>query len=662
MIGSEKQILCEPDGSIAIINHLPATTIFGEKLTLDDMMAILTAHEVTNHIDTMALEIAVEKAVSSGEPIENVIAAKARVNTEIIFQDSERLDIPGFLSEIDSARKAFDFIISGEPYSDAEFAVRYVKEGMVVCQIVEADEEDIYGRKTRKRHIPIDLKRGEGVTEYKALGIKRYTADRSGYVIVDDKMRLNVISPFIISEDNMRLSFVVLPFKKSEDLKVLMKDLTIEYPELVIGNQATMDLYSVIERVQLLSDAGDMAEMMVLANGKHPVDGKEAVVNILVGSERETHDGEAELADHMKMAQYCMVDKDEVLVEVIKEIDGDYGMDVHGNELAPPDLKNRAYDVGQNIRKEESMEKILLIADKAGCFISNNNHFSVTDTLMIDGDVGPRTGNICQGSSVIISGNVLAGFTVECKDELIVKGSIENGAIIRCGNLIVKKGVFARKGMIHVKGNADIGYIQDAVVRVNGDLTVQKYLHNSNVTVRGNLNVYGRGVKGKDRGAVMGGRVSVLNSAVLHSVGNENEETAVVCGVDQDMYDQIVKGQTVMSSMQTDITMLKNQVGVDLEAPNAIDVLSNLSNANKAMVADKLKQIKALLIDIETYKSKIEQLSEKAFATDINKVSIAISSHLIPKTNLAIGTKVMQVSSKMGGGTAKLIKGDIAYK
>ena len=102
-IGSEKQIICEPDGSIAIINHLAARTVFGDKITLDDLVAILTAHEVTSHIDTMALEIAVDKSHKTGEPIENVVAARARVNTEIIFEQTSRLDHAAFLKEVDRA-------------------------------------------------------------------------------------------------------------------------------------------------------------------------------------------------------------------------------------------------------------------------------------------------------------------------------------------------------------------------------------------------------------------------------------------------------------------------------------------------------------------------------------------------------------------------------
>ena len=660
-IGSDKQIICEPDGSIAIINHLAATTIFGEKITLDDLIAILAAHEVNTHIDTMALEIAVEKSQQTGEPIENVIAARARVNTEIVFEDLQRLDYTDFLHEIDNARKAYDVLSQLRSDDDMKCKVRYIEEGKVICQIVEANEEDIYGRKNKKRKLPLNLKKGDGVTEYFALGIQRFTADRSGYMVVDEKMRVCIVSPFIVSEDKMKLHFAVLPLVRQESARLLLGDLTRGYPERVVSNQAAIDLYSAIERIQLLTNAEDISEHILLAEGKPPVIGVGEIVNILVGAERDSYNADDGLVDFVKTAQYCMVRQGEMLAEVTKAVAGDSGMDVCGKELAPPAIRSRPLVIGQNVKKDETPLKTLLLAEKAGCFVVNNNHVAVTDTLVIDGDVGTRTGNITQGSSVIVSGNITSGFSVECKEDLIVNGSIENGALVKCGRLIVRRGVFTRKGIVQVKTDADIGYIQDAVLRINGDLVVQRYVHNAKVTVRGNLTVCGRGVKGREHGAVMGGRVSVIGNAYIHSLGNENEETFLLCGVDQDMHEQIVKGQAVVSSFQTNIAMLQSQIGIDLSSDNAVEILAKLPSYQKEMIAEKLREIKVLLADIDNYKRKIEELTVKAYAEDMAKVSITISSHVIPRTTLAIGKDVIIVNSRTSGGTARLIKGKLSF-
>ncbi len=659
-IGSEKQIICEPDGSVAIINHLAATTVFGEKISLDDLIAILTAHEVTTHIDTMALEIAVEKARQTGEPIENVVAARARVNTEIIYEESQRLDYTEFLREVDNARKAYDVISDMTSDDDIDCRVRYVEEGKIILQIIEANEEDIYGKKTKKRKLPVALKKGDGVTEYKALGVQCFTAERNGYVVIDETMRVHVVSPFVVSADRMKLSFTVMPLIRSEMVRVLLSDFSRDYPIKVIGNQATIDLYSAIERIQLLLSAGDIIEHIVLAEGRAPVPGSEAIVNILVGTERDNYSSDSG-QEFVKTASYCMVSLGEVLAEITKAIEGDFGMDVCGNELSPPELKSKPLQFGPNIKKDETGQKMFVVAEKEGCFVCNNNYMAITDTLVINGDIGTRTGNITQGSSIVVSGNICSGFSVECKDTLVVNGSIENGALVRCGRLIVKKGVFTRKGMVQVKSDADIGYIQDAVLRVSGDLVVQRYVHNARLTVRGDLTVYGRGVKGRERGAVMGGRISVFGNATVHSLGNENEETFVLCGVDQDMHEQIVKGQSMVSTFQTDVAMLQNQIGIDLGAENAVEILAKLPAYQKEIIAEKLKRIKGLLGDIDNYKQKIEELSVKAYAEDLAHVSINISSHIIPKTTLAIGKTVLILTSKASGGTARLKNGEISF-
>ncbi len=660
-LGLEKQVICEPDGSVAIISHLPATTIFGEKISLDDVIAILRAHGIMSHIDTMGLEIAVERSNKTGDPIENIIAARAQVSSDIIFEEMERVELKDFLSEIDSARKAYEMMVGGISDVGDDFKVRFVEEGKVVLQISEPEDEDIYGKKIKKRKIPVELRRGEGISEYNALGVRRFTAESTGYLVVDDKMRLSIISPFVVSEDKMKLIFSILPLRRKEQIRPLMTILTSQFNERVIGNQMKIDLYSVIERVQLLIESGDVAEHLLLAQGKEPTTGKDAVVKILAGSERQQHSGESTISDQMKQAQYCMVSQGEVLAEVTPAIPGDQGMNVLGTVLEPLSGKARDVIVGQNIKKDVTQDKIFYVAAKAGCFVCNNLSISVSDTLTINGDVGPRTGNIVQGASVIVNGNILPGFSVECKEDLIVNGSIENGAMVKCNGLIVRKGVFTRKGMVMVKSDADIGYIQDAVIRVNGKLVVQRYIHNSRVTVRGDLVVYGRGVQGHDRGAVMGSRVSVLGNSIFHSLGNENEDTVIMGGCDQDLQEQLLRSQTVMSSIQTDISMLQNQIGVDLTAADAAEVLKRLPQVQKDIIAEKLKKIKSLLADLKLYQSKYIELTEKTYASDLEAITINIQGHVIPKTTLAIGADSYAVNKRTGGGVVRLVKGVVSF-
>ncbi len=657
--GSQKNIECDPEGSIATINHLAAENVFGEKITIDDVISILAANGILSNIDTMAIEIAVEHSNLTGDPIEDLVVAKAKVKNEIIFADNDTISTSDLMKEIDSARKAYTAYNSTDEEVEADFQARFIKKNSLICQVIFADHENIYGDKIKRQNIPVVLKPGENVDITESANSVLFHANTDGYLVIDENMRLHIVSPFQYSSDRMRLSLTLMPMKSTTDYQALLNYYAREHQNLIIPELGCMDLYSVMEHLKLLEAENNIVEHLVVSKGISPIPSQNATIKIYADTEKPKMQEDLSISDYMKMAQYTMVSQGELLAKITPAIDGVPGKDVYGNIINTHKGKNRDISVGENIRYEEINGTVSLFAEKEGCLIYNNYRISVSDVLHINGDVGPNTGNIYKGSSIIINGNILSGFTVECKNDLIVKGSIENNVTVRCGNLIVNKGVFCKKGLLYVKENADIGYVQDANIRVSGDLTIQRYIHGSRISVRGDLLVLGRGVTSKQRGAIIGSRISALGNAELHSVGNITEETIISCGVDQEINSQITNSETVISHLQSEVVAKQKSVNLDFNNANTIDMINHLPESQKEYIIKTLKEIKKILNTIDTYKEKIEALKEKAFAEDLDAITITVKSFIIPKTTLVIGRSTMTISQKHDATKARLDKDKI---
>ena len=659
-VDSQKNIVCDSEGSIATINHLAAENIFGEKLSVEDVISILAANRIICHIDTMAIEMAVEESNQTGDPIENLEVARARTKNEITFADSVNIEPLELMQAIDSCRKAYHSYKHIDEDLEQEFQARFIAEDSLICQIRYADQENVYGEKIRKQHIPVNLKAGENVTLTETDHAIVFHAEKTGYLIIDDDMKMHIVSPFQFSSDRMKLFFTIMPLRTVEEYKALLNFFAIENQSLTPPDLSCIDIYAVLERIKLVKIEKNIVEHLIVAQGINPIPGQDSTIEILADTERQKHQGnEMSISDYMKMAHYTMVNKDDLLAKITPAIEGVPGKDVYGNTIYSQDGISRDVKIGDNIRTEIVDEVIHLYADTDGCLVYNNYNISVSDALHINGDVGPDTGNIVQGASVIINGNILSGFSVECKKDLIVKGCIENGAMVKCGSLVVSKGIFCKKGFIFVKQNADICYIQDANIRVAGDLTVQRYIHGSNITVRGNLTVLGRGVTGKQRGAVMGSKISVLGSAAIHSVGCISEDTFVACGVDHEMSIQIENSETVISNLQSEVAAKQKNLYIDLNNENTVDILASLPKEKKDEIAQGLKEIKKLLNTIDTYKEKIEALKEKAYAADLDTISIVINNFIIPKTTVEIGSHYHTITQKHNGTKIKYMDKEI---
>ena len=137
-------------------------------------------------------------------------------------------------------------------------------------------------------------------------------------------------------------------------------------------------------------------------------------------------------------------------------------------------------------------------------------------------------GDIDYDGSVVIKGNVLAGFSVKAAGDISVSGIVEGATLISGGNITLNRGVQGmNKAVIKAKGNLVTKFIESAqLVEVGGNIDTDSILH-SKVNAKGKIVASGR------NGLIVGGEVKSVVLVQAKNIGNAmGTNTVVGVGLD----------------------------------------------------------------------------------------------------------------------------------
>ncbi len=156
-----------------------------------------------------------------------------------------------------------------------------------------------------------------------------------------------------------------------------------------------------------------------------------------------------------------------------------------------------------------------------------NNRIEVRDTLIIDGDVNFKTGNLTFIGKIIVRGSVFSGFSVKAK-QLIVEGSIENARIDIDEDLIVRGGIIACQNQgVYCGGTVLAKYIENSRIEARGNIFIEKSALHSQLTTNGSI------IFLHEPGVIVGGSCQVKNSIYAKIIGAKwATPTNISLGVD----------------------------------------------------------------------------------------------------------------------------------
>ena len=160
--------------------------------------------------------------------------------------------------------------------------------------------------------------------------------------------------------------------------------------------------------------------------------------------------------------------------------------------------------------------------DRRGLPPHAQREFQVQPQLVIEGDVDLKSGNIDTALSVMVKGDIKAGFTVKSGADIVVMGVVEDARISARGNISVRGGILPGRERVKAHGNLVARYITGREVK-GRDIEVAGSVRFSRVLATG-------AVTAKE---IIAGRLIAAGSLACEVLGSpEGSRTQVQVGID----------------------------------------------------------------------------------------------------------------------------------
>jgi uncharacterized protein (DUF342 family) len=375
-------------------------------------------------------------------------------------------------------------------------------------------------------------------------------------------------------------------------------------------------------------------EEVIVALGTPPVHGADAKVTYYELSERKPVIQQDGTADYYEMNFLDEVKKDEWLGEKIPASLGTPGRNLMGEELpANPGKDKPIYYDRSTVAEFEEGDKIVLRARINGAFAKVNGNIMVQEVMIIEGDVGSKTGNIDYDGSVIIKGTINDGFSVHATKDISVLGSMGLGSvesiISRTGDIYIKGGIFGKeKAVIQAANNVFMKHANECTIEAGGDIHIGLYAIGCKLTAN---NIF----LDVNRGRIIGGKIKAKAQVVTAFIGNEAERSTSINieGFDRAILkkelDEIVEKHqqltTLMDKLKRDLDVYEESYEKIVEERTASD------EAEYEAMRSKYEQVQRFILAVDERRKAL-----KTFLKTKGEGEVTIMRKAFPKTSLLI--------------------------
>lgn len=378
-------------------------------------------------------------------------------------------------------------------------------------------------------------------------------------------------------------------------------------------------------------------EDIILAKGLNPVEGKNAVITYHFNTDttvkpKVNEDGSV---DFHKLNVISSINKGDLLATLDPAVDGKNGYDIYGNVLRPGKVIKKILRYGKGIHLSD--DGLTMYSDVNGHAMLRDNRVFVENTYEVPANVDVSTGDINYEGNVSIKGNVITGFSVQAKGDIIVDGVVEGAKLIAGGNIILKRGMQGMsRGYMEADGNIISKFIENAVVKAGGYITTEAILH-SKVSARGDITVGGK------KGFVTGGEIRSTTSITIKTAGSTmGTNTVLEVGIDPSASDEYKNLEQSIISMRDEMEKL-------------MPILNNFKkkiNKGEVLSPDRINYLKTATLHCIDLDNKIKDATYRfeQLKLEMNKNesgTIRIENIAYPGVKIVISNIVYYVRSEI---------------
>ena len=283
------------------------------------------------------------------------------------------------------------------------------------------------------------------------------------------------------------------------------------------------------DRLEALAAAPVYGVPVVVAEGLSCANGRDAELRYTIRLERDLRpkvkpDGSIDFKDLDIMER---VEKGTLLCEKRLAGAGVPGRNVLGASIPAKRGRDKPMPMGKNVVLSE--DGLRLTAAITGQASVTRGKIHVLDTFTVSGHVSVATGNIRFSGNVVITGDVMPGFSVQATGDIHIHGVVESAHVSAGGVLVISGGFHGGgDGEISAEGNLTCRFIQGGRVSSGGTLETS-YILGASVRCGGSVNLVGKGL-------IMGSRVAARDAVTAHIIGSDSTVTDTVVEVGTDPF------------------------------------------------------------------------------------------------------------------------------
>ncbi len=336
-----------------------------------------------------------------------------------------------------------------------------------------------------------------------------------------------------------------------------------------------------------------------VAEGLKPINGKDAYIDSKFDLKKELNfdDSEVDKIDFKKMDLITNVRSGNLLAEKKVATKGKHGKNLFNQVVQAKHGKDLVLEGGDNTYIDNS--DLLLKSSIDGHVIERDGLIHVVNFFIINGDVGPKTGNIVKMGSVKIIGSVLDGYSVKASGNIEVIKSVGAAYLEATGSIIIKLGVNGKnKAKLSTeKGDIYSKFIQDAKVFCGKNLIVSESIIHSEVTCNASVILQG------GKSAIVGGLVMAYEEIRAKTLGAPAEvKTCLEVGIMPLLRSGEIECKRYIEKNQSKVPQLKLDIRA-LEEKN----LDDEKKEKLSLLEKELKEIEKNLIEKKEKLTKIEK-------------------------------------------------------
>jgi uncharacterized protein (DUF342 family) len=292
-----------------------------------------------------------------------------------------------------------------------------------------------------------------------------------------------------------------------------------------------------------------------VARGRPPVPGRDGSLALLIDPEPDVPlpapDGSI---DFKEFSFFRTVQKGARLAQVLPPTQGEPGIDVLGQEVAPAAGRPFDKEPGRNTALEGS-DPLYLVAAAAGRLAMRVGVPEVVEVLDVSGDVSLKTGNIDVPGAVRVSGDVHSRMQIRTEGDVEVVGTVEDSVIRSDGAIVIKGGVNGTgRGLIKSRlSSVTIGYLHNQRIESHSHIVVFNEIISSELLARKTISMkFGKF-------SVLGGHLLAGEGMDLFNVGSETgTKTILEVGKDFEVEAEIAAKNRKLLGHSQDLEFLRD--------------------------------------------------------------------------------------------------------